>query len=810
MNKRYLYPLNRDHAPSHIGTKAATLLKLARHDFNVPTSLVCTWDAYERYLADDTGMIPVLQTELASSIDEDQVYAVRSSANLEDSFDTSFAGQFKSVLDVRGVDAIASAIWSIWATTRTPATQAYLRRHAIDPETLKMAVLIQEMVPPSIAGVVFSRDPMTGEPVQIIEAVRGSGEQLMQGGITPERWVYAEDDWREVPASPMLPESLATEIASQAVILENLVSFPADVEWVYDGTTLYWVQLREITTLRKANVYSNRISREYMPGVTLPLVWSINVPLVNGAWIDLLTEIIGPNSLTPEKLAKSIRYHAYFNMSALGDIFEQLGFPRESLERMRNPSSFNGSGRSSFRPTLKMVRFLPRMLVFLADKLRFERKVEPFLQQAQAEYRSFQTDQLDAFSIEKLLSAIRSLRDLNGRTAYFNVVTPIMMQILNSLLGKRLARLDVPVERVDLRGDASDFADLDPAPALRNLNTVYNQLSPEARMQMQEEKIPALRTLSPNTPEVAAFEAEFDRFMRDFGHLSDSGNDFSYPRWRETPDLILDLIVSHDDIDRETEGRLTFEDLDIPFLKRRGLKKLMEKTRTYMLYREQIGSLYTYGQSLFRIYFLALGRIMSDGGWIDKPEGIFYLHWREVVDWAQGSVDGTDLSARVQRRREEVKACRDLEMPEIVYGDAPPPPVKRDHATDILNGTPTSPGQYRGPARIVHGIRDFAKVQPGDVLVVPFTDVGWTPLFTKAGAVVAESGGMLSHSSIIAREYEIPAVVSVNHACRLILDGVPVLVDGYHGRIFLETQATVAVADRLTPYREAEKEENQR
>ena len=299
----------------------------------------------------------------------------------------------------------------------------------------------------------------------------------------------------------------------------------------------------------------------------------------------------------------------------------------------------------------------------------------------------------------------------------------------------------------------------------------------------------ALEILPSDTPETSAFKSAFSRFIVDFGHLSDSGNDFSSPRWRETPDLILNLILGYQDVERETDGRLQFEDLDLPLLKRRRLRKLKEKTLNYMLYRERIGSLYTYGQSLCRIQFLALGRRMTENDWIDRPEDIFYLHWHEIVDWIRGPSDGISLRPRVQQRRVDVEASRDLGMPEIVYGDAPPLLVSRDESTRVLNGTPTSPGRYRGPACVVHGIRDFGKIQPGDVLIVPFSDVGWTPLFTKASAVVAESGGMLSHSSIIAREYEIPAVVSVNHACRLIADGTPVLVDGYHGHVSLEIEA---------------------
>jgi pyruvate,water dikinase len=142
-------------------------------------------------------------------------------------------------------------------------------------------------------------------------------------------------------------------------------------------------------------------------------------------------------------------------------------------------------------------------------------------------------------------------------------------------------------------------------------------------------------------------------------------------------------------------------------------------------------------------------------------------------------------------------------LPEVIYGDVAPPREVREHGAQYLFGTPTSSGRYRGPACIVHGIRDFEKVRPGNVLVVPFTDVSWTPLFLKAGAVVAESGGLLSHSSIIAREYGIPAVVSVAEACRIIPDGAYVSVDGYRGRVSLEVETP---KDEETEYLEAKSE----
>jgi len=124
----------------------------------------------------------------------------------------------------------------------------------------------------------------------------------------------------------------------------------------------------------------------------------------------------------------------------------------------------------------------------------------------------------------------------------------------------------------------------------------------------------------------------------------------------------------------------------------------------------------------------------------------------------------------------------DIELPQVIYGDTPPPMIPANSIR--LRGTPTSQGYYSGPARLVRGIEDFHKVQPGDVLVIPFSEVGWTPLFAKAGAVVAESGGVLSHSSIVAREYRIPAVVSVSGAMKLC-DNQSITVDGFKGEIIL-------------------------
>jgi phosphoenolpyruvate synthase/pyruvate phosphate dikinase len=173
-------------------------------------------------------------------------------------------------------------------------------------------------------------------------------------------------------------------------------------------------------------------------------------------------------------------------------------------------------------------------------------------------------------------------------------------------------------------------------------------------------------------------------------------------------------------------------------------------------------------------------------GLIAQTEDTFYLYLDEVREIAKTDQPARDYRRLVKDRKNEIDRMREIIPPETIFGHQAPslePSQGRG-----LNGTPTSRGVYTGPVRVLEGIQDMGRVQAGDVLVIPYSDVGWTPLFAKAGAVVAESGGILSHSSIIAREYGIPAVVSVPGACQLA-DDTQVTVDGHSGRIIVHEAA---------------------
>ena len=320
MRTQYILSLKDSKRPRNIGSKAQSLLFLSKKGFPVPDTCVCTWDAFLQFRRGDPGIFNQLEEELSAHADVTRRYAVRSSANVEDSERFSFAGQFKSVLNVQGLNAIIKALETVWASASAPSVQAYMKKNGLDPDSIKMAVIIQEMVQPVFSGVSFSRNPITGMDETVVEAVSGTSEGLLQEGITPCRWVHKWGEWIALPEHEAIPREIIQEVVTGTREIARAFGRPLDLEWAYAGSRVYWVQLREITSLKDLNVYSNYIAKEVLPGIIKPLVWSVNVPMVNSAWKEFLSEFVGELDIDPHALARSFYYRAYFNMGVIGNI----------------------------------------------------------------------------------------------------------------------------------------------------------------------------------------------------------------------------------------------------------------------------------------------------------------------------------------------------------------------------------------------------------------------------------------------------------------------------------------------------------
>lgn len=757
------------------GKKGAGLHWLVKHRLLTPDTLVVTYSASEMIEHDPQAGFAKLKDALKDRLEFTEPYAVRSSANLEDDKELSFAGQFLTRTNVQGLDAVMSAIQDVLNSSKSETLQPYMKKLGEAGKELKMAVLIQKMVVPQISGVAFSKNPTTGLDEVVIEAVHGLGESLMQEGITPARWIYRWGQFTAKPESEAEFERVIRGIANEARRIQKLYGSPVDLEWAYDGKNVYWLQIRPITALTNVPLYSNRISREVLPGIIKPLIASVNIPLVNTAWIRLFDSLMGKTHLKPEDLTSLFHYRAYFNMGAIGTIFEILGFPREGLEMLLGFK--RESKRPPFSPSLKTFRHIPRILSFAVRAWTYDRNVKAELAEFETYIQKTQAENIKSLPSRELLAKIDEHFKFNTLVAYQNIVIPILMSIYNAVLKSQLKRAGVEFVDFNLTEGLPQVEDYDPNHHLDEIHTRYNELP-----QPIQEKIRSLsyRELK-SVPEAGSFLQLVDEFIKRFGHLSESGNDFSKTPWREEPDKVIRMALDHAVSARDSQ-KTTWQTLKASAFLRIRMRPVHRRARIFRLLREQISSMYTSSYGWFRVYFNELADRFTKDGILDARDDIYYLTRQEVHALVDGAGDANELKKKIQTHKDNIERSRDIVLPEIIYGNAAPPLDLLKSDAKKLTGIPTSSGYYQGRLKVVRSNEDFHRVEKGDVIVIPYSDVAWTPLFAKAGAVVAESGGILSHSSIVAREYGIPCVVSVNGACNLS-DGSVIIVDGYQGAV---------------------------
>jgi len=769
LDRLRLIPIGRNRLPPTAGGKAVGLHWLVRHGFRVP-------DAWVLLPPPATPAGSELEAALESVIRPRRHYAIRSSADLEDGSSRSFAGQFHSVLSVTGTQAAAQAVLEVLETMAGDGFRSYSPDgEAREQRPASMAVVVQEMVTPEFSGVAFSANPITGFTETIIEAVPGLGEGLMQRGETPERWIRKAGAWRTRPAAPELPESVAEQLAADIAEIARRYKQPVDVEWVLAEGRLSYVQLRPITGIGQISYYSNRISREMLPGIIVPLVWSVNIPVVNGVWIRLLDRLVGRTGLTPYDLASRFYCRAYFNMGSFGTILGKLGLPRESLE-MLGGMERSGGQRPAFSLTSKTLTKLPRALVFAAGLLAHERKAKRLLTESRSAFREF-LGRLDLNTDDPahLVRALDELRPISEGVAYLNVVTPLLSEAHNHLLARRLSRIGIDYHNVDFANRDRGDEGREPTEAICLLHDASQQLALTLQQRLVQIGVGALRS----EPHAREFTALFDRFIATYGHFSDSGNDFSLVPWREDQAAVVSLIEAQV-APRTSTVRVTRQDI----AGRRGGRRCLrafDRASRFQVLREEISSFFTLCHGYHRPLYLRLAEVCGAAQWHPCGRAVFYLSDAEIRSFATGQLAPDEAQRLIRDRFEEEELVRDALVPDEIFGDIPGP--LRIDTGGTISGVGTSPGRHTGRAVKISSVSQAPELAEGDVIVVPYSDVAWTPLFSRAGAIVAESGGFLSHTSIVAREYGIPAVVSADAAMFSIPQGAMVVVDGFAGTV---------------------------
>lgn len=780
------------------------------------------------------GDIEAAITGALTRFGERSAYAVRSSATAEDLPTASFAGQQDTYLNVVGPEAVLRHVSRCWASLFTERAVVYRRRNGIDHRTVHMAVVVQRMVFPQASGILFTADPVTGDRrTATVDAGFGLGEALVSGLVNPD--VFTVRDGRVVartiavkeravhplPAGgtreaavdarqrdrPALTDEQAVRLVEIGRRIEAHFGSPQDIEWCLVDDDVRIVQSRPITTLfpvpvREPGDEENRVyvsvgHGQMMTDAMKPLgysMWQLTamVPM-HEAGGRLFVDVTG-------RLASPTTREGLLDALGKGD-----PLVRDALETVLN--------RGDFVPTLPApapavpspvpraapaappapIPTDPAVVTGLIERSRasvaaLERDIRTksgpalfdFLLEAFEEHKRVLGDPL---SMRAIMAGMEATWWLNEK--------------LLEWLGEKNAADTLTLSAPDNITSEMGLALLDVADAVRPWPAVVDFLR-EARHTESADFWDGLAKVEGGTGARAAIETYLDRYgMRCVGEI-----DITRPRWSERPATLVPAIL--DNVRnfgpgaaerRFEEGRRKAREKEQEVLTRlRALpdgerkaeetRRMIERVRTFIGYREypKYGIVCRY--FAYKRALLAEADRLVRAGVLTRREDAFYLTFQEFREAACSN----RVDERLLRRREEAfLSYRALTPPRVLTsdGEALSGAYRRDDVPEgALTGLPVSAGTVEGRARVVLDLAD-ADLEAGDILVTPFTDPSWSPLFVGIAGLVAEVGGLMTHGAVIAREYGLPAVVGVAGATRSIRDGQRVRLHGTDGYVEL-------------------------
>jgi phosphoenolpyruvate synthase/pyruvate phosphate dikinase len=829
-----------------VGGKGALLGELSRiGGIAVPPGLCVTTDAFQRIVAgapsiddrlarlsrsepDDVEAIRALSADIRRAVEKiaisDDVAlaitcalarlggqtacAVRSSATAEDLPNASFAGQYDSFLNVVGHEAVLQHVSRCWASLFSERAVTYRLRNGFDHHKVQMAVVVQQMVVPQAAGVLFTADPVSSSrKVASVEATFGLGEALVSGLVNADTFKVRDGEVvaRAIATKqeqPALTDAQVVRLVQLGRRIEAHFGLPQDIEWCLAGGDFWIVQSRPITTLfpvpeaddRENHVYVSVGHGQMMTEAMRPLgvsVWQLTAmaPMHEAGgrlFVDVTQRLASPT--TRGGLLEVLGRGDPLIGDALRAILERGDFlpslPAQGPPTPGAPTVGSAPAQIDTDPTI-VTELIERNRVSI-DALK----------------RDIQTKSGTAlldFVLEAFKEHKRVLGDpLSHRAIMAGMeATWWLNEQLEAWLGEKNAADTLTLSAPGNVTSEMGLALLDVADVIRPHPSVVGFLQHVEDEGCEDEAfLDELAKLAGGREAQEAIRAYLEKYgMRCVGEI-----DITRPRWSERPTTLVPLILDNirnftpgEAERRLAHGRQAARSKEKQLLDRlRALpdgvrkateaKRMIDRVRTFSGYREYpkygiVSRYFVYKQALLEeAERLAQADVLRD------KEDVFYLTFHELHDLVNTRRVDQEL---IRRRKDAFRAYQALTPPRVLTSDGEviAGAYRRDDVpAGALIGLPVSAGTIEGRARVIHDIA-HADIEAGDILVTTYTDPSWTPLFLAVKGLVTEVGGLMTHGAVIAREYGLPAVVGVEHATNLIRDGQRIRVHGTDGYI---------------------------
>jgi rifampicin phosphotransferase len=748
-------------------------------------------------------------------------YAVRSSATAEDLPTASFAGQQDTYLNVVGSAAVRAHVSRCWASLFTERAVTYRLRSGLDSRKVEMAVVVQRMLFPEAAGLLFTADPVTSNrKVVSIEASFGLGEALVAGLVNADVYkvrngeivakavgakrlaVYAEPagGTRELAVEPerqgqpALSDAQIVRLAELGRRIEGHFGYPQDIEWCLVGGEFQFVQSRPITTLFPIPAASDGGNHVYISVGHQQMMTDPMKPLGLAMW----------QLTTPRPMAEA-------GGRLFVDVTKQLGAPASREGFLKVIGRSDPLLLDALQTVLARGDFIPARPDDDRDKPTVGAApatietdpaiVADLIGRGQASVAALRRDiagKSGTALLDFILADLQELKRILFSQESQQVIVAGMQaswrlnELLQTWLGEKNA-VDTLTQSVPHNVTSEmGLALLDVADVIRPYPDVVAFLEHVGDENFLDE-LPAL----PGGREArAAIAAYLDKYgMRCVGEI-----DITRPRWSERPATLVPMILGNVRNFEPGAGKRRFEhglrqalEKEQELLARlRALpdgqekageaKRLIDRIRTFIGYREypkygMISRYFVYKQALLRD-----ARRLVRAGVLGDEEDIFFLRFQELQEVVRTNRADVPL---IRQRKDAYRSYLTLTPPRVLTsdGEAVAGTYRRAGVPDgALTGLAVSAGTVEGRARVILDMAE-ADLEAGDILVTAYTDPSWTPAFVSVSGLVTEVGGLMTHGAVIAREYGLPAVVGVEHATRLIRDGQHIRVHGTDGYV---------------------------
>lgn len=801
------------------GGKANNLAILSQNKFNVPQGFVISSEDIEQILqrilpnkeislAKKRNTIQRNQSEFEPLINKSWAFcqdmfcanftiAVRSSANLEDGIEYSFAGQFTSVLEINSFIDYQKAFMSCLLSKYNPEPQTYCDSNQIDSNKLQLNIIVQQMVDADFSGVCFSVNPLTGnEKEMIIESISGLGEKLVQGQENPHSYLinwYDEIITNQHKNNSVgLSKTILDKIVSESLKIQQYFGVAQDIEWAVKDNVLHILQARPLTAIHfktnynwtNADLKDGGVSSE----IATPFMYKLYETAFSTTISPYLKSIKIHPPYQPEKWFTQFMLFSYWNLSAVKDGTKRIpGFvEKEFDEDLGVKPTYKGKGEVTKISAKSLFNGLQILLAINKSAKNTINKSAAELEKIDSiisKYKHLNWNELSDTNFIAMATNLISKDYLFVEGSYFKVIydNSNVTTLFKDLLAKKNKKNSI--HYLKLITGLQNLSHLQPSFYLWKFSReILNDIDAKLYYLNITSKELGKRY---HKGEEFPLRNKITLFLNKFGFHSEKELNILTPNWHENPQQALQTLFNfihrpdNDNIIIKNEKQKYIFEEEFSKITSTKLKKEIKKHRYFLWLREEYRDRSTQMYDVIRQVFLHAGERLVKKGIVAKKEFVFFIAPDNIGELFKAN---SLILKKLHKNQIIHKSFRNFKPPNEIWRQSIADLIVNS-TEDSLKGIACSFGIVEGEIFLAKTVKDADNMPNDMIMLTQFTDPAWTVYFSKIKGLITETGGLLSHGAIISREYGIPSVLGVTNATTLLKTGDKVRLDGTSGFI---------------------------